>query len=102
MKHGMSVTMLLITLFFLAQAIGLLITNFYLEKDLPYGIERPEINKEKPAQAISIIFAAILISSLVVLFFARFNIILLWKIWFFMAVVFTLSISFSTVLKQTI
>ncbi len=102
MKHSLSITGLLVVLFFLAQIIGLLITSFYLEKDLPYGIERPAINKEKPIQATSMIFAIILVSSLLILFFARLNIILLWKIWFFLAVVFTLSISFSTVLNQTI
>lgn len=100
MKHNIKITFLLIIMFFLAQIIGLAITKFYLEKDLPYGIERPQINQEKPVQSASFIFLIILLATVIIIFFAKFNMAFLWKIWFFLAVVFTLSISFSTMLGQ--
>ena len=100
MKHTLKISLLLIILFFLTQLIGLFITNSYLEKELPYNLARPEINQEKPIQSASAIFLIILIGTIIVLFFARFNLGFLWKIWFFLGVVFTLSISFSSIFSQ--
>ncbi|MBS3108791.1 hypothetical protein J4409_02870 [Candidatus Woesearchaeota archaeon] len=102
MKHTLKISLLLIILFFLTQLIGLFITNSYLEKELPYNLARPEINQEKPIQSASAIFLIILIGTIIVLFFARFNLGFLWKIWFFLGVVFTLSISFSSIFSQII
>lgn len=102
MKHTIKVTLLLIFLFFLAQVIGLLITNYYMDKELPYGIERPSINTEKPILSASYIFLVILLATIIIIVFAKFNISFLWKVWFFMAVVVTLSISLSTILNNII
>lgn len=100
MKHTLIVTLLLLGLFLSAQVVGLLITNFYMKNDLPAGIERPQINQEKPIQASFWIFIFILVASFVFFLFARFNIPLIWRACFFIAVVVTLYVSFSIFLSQ--
>src|SRR3989344_4583848 len=43
MKHTWSVTLLLVVLFLAAQYLGLLVYSHYATADLPFGIERPEL-----------------------------------------------------------
>jgi len=46
MKHTWVVTIILLTIFFLAQVIGLFITQHYIETpELPLNIERPELEE---------------------------------------------------------
>src|SRR3989344_8843590 len=97
MKHSLKIILILVVLFFSAQIIGLLVTDFYLPKDLPYNIERPEL---EPETSFIHITALILIVTIIIFILAKFKFFRLWKVWFFIAVLFTLSISFATVLSQ--
>ncbi len=103
MKHTLKVTLLLVSLFFVAQVVGLLVTNAYIDHEaleegeikfvnLPYDIERPPVEE---GSSFIFIMAAVLIGTVLVLLLVKFKKTLLWKIWFFLAVVMTLSISFS-------
>ena len=116
MKHTLKITLLLVFIFFITQVIGLAITGKYLHtqeyidpetkivtkeivsEELPYGLERPEI--EESTSYIWILFA-IIIGTLLLLAIIKFKKMGLWKLWFFLAVFFTMAISFSAFIPQT-
>ncbi|MBI2499124.1 hypothetical protein HYV88_02685 [Candidatus Woesearchaeota archaeon] len=97
MKHNLNVTLLLVSMFFVAQLIGLYVTNYYLLKELPLGIERPEFN---PQTSYIPVFAIILVATLIAVVIAMLRFVRLWKSWFFLSVIFVLSISLSAFFNQ--
>ncbi len=97
MKHRLNVTILLVSMFFVAQLIGLYVTNNYLVKELPYEIQRPEFN---PQTSYIPVFGIIIISTLIALVIAMFKFVRLWKFWFFLSVILVLSISLSAFFNQ--
>lgn len=111
MKHTLKITLLLVFIFFITQVIGLSITNEYIDhkateisgnvtfEALPYNLERPEI--EATTSYIWLI-AAIIIGTLLLLLIIRFGKMNLWKLWFFLAVFFTMAIAFAPFIGQTI
>mgnify|MGYP001570032109 FL=1 len=104
MKHTLKVTIALVLFFFIAQFIGLLIINHYIDhkrtfetkkvqwQPLPYNIERPEVKNQ--STSFIWITIAILVGTFLVLLLIRFNKPLIWKFWFFASVFFTLLIAF--------
>ncbi|MBI1972481.1 hypothetical protein HYS50_00565, partial [Candidatus Woesearchaeota archaeon] len=111
MKHTLSVTMVLVLLFVVAQFLGLFIVSEYVTletrtvgnityqeevyKPLPYDIERPQFAKETSyLPIIAILFVATLLVLLIIKFGARW----LWKLWFFLSVWFCLLIAFGAFL----
>ena len=112
MKHTLKITAALTLFFFLAQFVGLIIVNQYIDhkktietqtvvlKDLPYGLERPQVQN----QSISFIYIAIaiLIGTLLLLLIIKTNITILWKIIFFFSVTLTLSIAFAAFINPLI
>ncbi len=99
MKHKLSITLLIVLLFLTAQYIGLFVTKNYLKKELPYNIERPKL---EPSTSYIPIFSFILLATILALILIKFNAILLWQIWFLISVIFTLSISLSSFINQTL
>ena len=111
MKHTLKITLLLVFIFFVTQVIGLAVTNKYIDhkitaetgkaafEALPYNLERPEI--EESTSYIWII-SAIIIGTLLLLLLIKFRKFGLWKLWFFLAVFFTMAIAFSAFIPQTI
>ncbi|MBI2670545.1 hypothetical protein HYX18_01000 [Candidatus Woesearchaeota archaeon] len=100
MKHTLKVTLLILSLFFAAQIIGLFIVNKYLAVErLPFNIERPKYDERTSFLPISI---AILIGTLFVLLLAKLKAVRIWKFWFFLSVLFTLVIAFGAFLNQYI
>lgn len=127
MKHTLKVTIILTVLFLLTQLVGLGIISQYItvqevvkqievEKDgeiikqeiivkvevwddLPYAIERPDI--EAKTSYIPIIFS-ILVATFLALLLIRFEARILWKIWFFLSVWFTLAIAFNAFVFQSV
>ncbi len=110
MKHTWRITVILAVFFLLAQIIGLLIISQYIDhnasseaketvmKPLPYGFERPQI-ENKSASFIYIV-VAIIFGTLLVLLLARFNKPLIWKIWFFLTIWFTLSVALAAFINN--
>ncbi len=104
MKHTLKVTLVIVFLFFMAQVIGLAVTNAYIDhkatlekgeavfEKLPYDIERPPVEQRG---SFIFIMTAVLIGTVLVLLLIRFKKTFLWKVWFFLAVVLSLSIAFS-------
>jgi len=111
MKHTLSITFLLVSIFLITQVIGLSITNEYIDhqttietkkvtfEDLPFNLERPEI--EESTSYIWMI-AAILIGTVLMLILMKFRKMGLWKLWFFIAVFSTMAIAFSAFIPPTI
>lgn len=104
MKHTFQVTLILVLLFFFAQLIGLAIINEYIDHKttaetgqvtftaLPYGLERPELEKE--SSFILYLVFAIVFGTIVVLVLAKLRKPVIWKIWFLFAIVLTMSLAF--------
>ncbi len=106
MKHSWVVTYFLLVLFFVAQVIGLQITQSYIDfqasqiegklvwKALPsiggIKLERPDV---EPQVSILYILVAVVIGTLLILLIIRFGKVLLWKLWFYFAVVLCLQIA---------
>lgn len=99
MKHKLSITILLVILFIVAQYVGLFVTKKYIKEELPYKIERPKL---EPKTSFIPIFTMILIATFLAFILMKLNAIFLWQIWFFLSIIFTLSISFSTFIDQTL
>ena len=103
MKHNWRITLILIGVFFLAQLIGLLIVNSYIDvekteeigkitfKELPLGVERPPVEEQT---SFIYILSAVLIGTLLLFLLMKFKIHLLWKLWYFMAVFIALVMAF--------
>lgn len=116
MKHTVSVTLILVGIFFLTQVVGLAITSQSFEKhvdvatgevtieanELPMGFERPQFDERRPWQAVLFFFFAILIGTILVLILARFRAFRTWKFWFFAASTFCLTVAFYMVLKPVL
>jgi presenilin-like A22 family membrane protease len=106
-KHNLPVTIILVGLFLLAQIIGLAVISNYIDvqksaqtgevswRDLPsvagYGLERPEAT---PGVSVFYIAVAIIIGTMLILLIVRWQKVVLWKLWFWIAVVLCLHIAF--------
>ena len=97
MKHTFKVTLILVLLFLAAQLIGLTVINNYNVKALPYNIERPEF--EESTSYIPV-FITIIVATFIALLLLKTGALKLWKIWFFIGVLFTLLISFGAFMSQ--
>ena len=100
MKHTWRITLILIALFMVSQVVGLFVVDNYLDKpDLPLGIERPDI--EENISYIPVLIAILFATGLALLL-VKFNAVKLWKIWFFIGVVVTLTIAFGSFVPEII
>ena len=98
MKHNWTVTIILVAVFLIAQVIGLFITNHYISSpDLPLNIERPALEEQT---SFIPLFILILIATGIAFLLAKFRLDWLWKVWFFLSVVFTITISLFAFLPQ--
>lgn len=104
MKHTLKITLFLVFIFLAAQIIGLAVTHAYIDQektaetgelvfeDLPLGMERPEV--EKGSSLLILVVGAIIVGTIILLLLIRFNVGILWKIWFFLAIWLTLTVAF--------
>jgi presenilin-like A22 family membrane protease len=100
MKHTLKVTLILVVLFLLSHLIGLFIVSEYVDTgELPYGIERPEIEENTSYLPIII---AVLLASGIFLLLMKFNAVKIWKIWFIFATVYLLGIAFSALVSSIV
>lgn len=111
MKHDPNVIAILITVFVVAQIVGLTITFQYLDydktvvsgdatfKNLPFDTPRPEVDQ---SNSYILIMAAILVGTALVLTIIKFGKMRMWKIWFFLSIMITLTIALSAFLPEYI
>ncbi len=115
MKHSWQVSAVLLGIFLAAQVVGLFVVNSYVDvsasekasreagkpvavyHNLPYGVERPNF-----APDISYIFigAAVIIGTVLLLLIIKFRKLTLWKLWYMLALIITLSVSFASFLPK--
>ena len=112
MKHSISITTIIICLFFVSQILGLIIIDGYIDHKtttetgnvtyvaLPFDMERPEVKDQSTSFLFMII--PILIATLFVYLLFKFKQTSLWRIWFFIAVIIGLTIAFSVFMDQRI
>jgi presenilin-like A22 family membrane protease len=112
MKHTVKVTIYLVTFFFLAQVMGLLVVNHYIDhkvsaetntpvfQPLPYNIERPEV--ENQSTSFIYITIAIIVGTLFILLIMKLNKPFIWKFWFFFTIFLTLAIAFAAFMDNII
>jgi presenilin-like A22 family membrane protease len=109
MKHSIKITLILLAIFLLAQFIGIGVLYNYIDveksaeegktvfEELPIG-ERPPIEE---ATSFIWILLAVLIGTVILLLLIKYKVYFLWKIWFLMAVVLALTISWAAFIKET-
>jgi len=110
MKHKLTITLLLLFVFLGAHLIGLKIIDYYLpktipatgeivEKELPLNIERPKVEEKT---AFITIFLILVIATILALVLIKFKAMILWKLWFFISIVLTMTIALNAFLSQYI
>lgn len=97
MKHNTTVTVALVSLFLLAQLIGLVIIDKYNQKALPFGIERPEF--ENDYSYLSLIIS-ILIATGLALIIINLGAMKVWKAWFIFASLYLLTIAMTAFFNE--
>jgi len=98
MKHTFKVTSIILLLFLATQLLGLVIVKQYLPREtLPFNIEKPQIDEKT---SFIPIFITIILATVIAIVLIRFSAIRLWKLWFFLSVLFTLVVAFSAFIPQ--
>ena len=97
MKHSLKITIILVIMFFLAHMIGLYVVHSYVGKAFPFNVEKPKLEKET---AYIPIIITMFIATMLALLLIRLRAFNLWKLWFFLAVTFCLTISFGAFIGQ--
>ncbi len=112
MKHTFKITLILIALFFAAQIVGLFTVSKYIQVEtLPDGTievvheetvvgEPPEMSYDEKSFNFIPIMVAILVGTALLLILIRFKLQKIWKLWFFIAIAITLSISFDVYIAR--
>ncbi len=110
MKHSLSMTIIMLATFLLAQFIGIAILYNYIDplksletgetefKDLPIG-ERPPVEEKTSFFPIVV---AILIGTGILLLLMRYNLTWVWKVWFLLAAFFALTIAWDAFLPTAV
>ena len=111
MKHPASIITMLLAMFILSQLIGLIVLKSYIDteatektgtltyKELPSGIERPELN---PKYSFIFITTAIIAGTAILLLIIKFRKLLLWKIWYLASTFATLGIAWAAFMPARI
>jgi len=109
MKYNLSITLILISLFLVSQIVGLFFINGSIQevKELPSGeivIEHKETVVERPetegGESFSFILLGIAMATILMLIIIKLNLLKLWKLWFFIAVWLTISVSLSVYINM--
>ncbi|MFT4326121.1 MAG: presenilin family intramembrane aspartyl protease [Candidatus Woesearchaeota archaeon] len=99
MKHSLSITLRIVMLFILAQLIGLFILSYYvpfgsgagaINEDV-YFFEPPQVENE--SLSFLVIIIPFIIGTIFMLLIIKFNLQIIWKIWYFLGISFALLIS---------
>ena len=110
MKHTLKITFILVSLFLLAQIIGLATVNKYIKVEktvsgetvIEHGdtiVGKPPDVKEKSLSFIPLM-GAVLVGTAMVLLLIKFNLRRFWKAWFFLSVWITLAVSFDVYMAR--
>jgi len=116
MKHNLKITVILITMFFISQLIGIYVANAYSPEivqqvnsqtgisenitvhDIPYGLEPPQ--NVKPENTIWQIIIALAIAIILMLALMKFKAEAFLRIWFFVVVVLGIALALNAFIKS--
>ena len=114
MKHDLPITFIMVGLFLVSQVIGLFVLNEYIDvqktsetgvtsfKEINISgviVERPPVEE---TYSFIFILIAIVIATCLVFLIIKFRKPFLWKIWFYISVVFCLTLAFSAFMNGTV
>jgi presenilin-like A22 family membrane protease len=111
MKHTKKVTYILVGFFLISQFIGLVVVDRYLDhktldetgeieyNDLPFDIERPPIEE---GMSVWYIAGAIVIGTIILLIIIKFRGIRIWKTWYFLSVLITMTVALGGFFNQIV
>ncbi|HLD12210.1 MAG TPA: presenilin family intramembrane aspartyl protease [Candidatus Nanoarchaeia archaeon] len=97
MKHSLSVSLLLVGLFVLAQVVGLFVVQGYASQSLPLGLQPPALD---PDTSFISLLGTVIVLSLVVWLLMRFRFGFLWKFWFFISLTLVLTVALAAFLPE--
>ena len=103
MKHTWKITAILLTMFLVAQLIGLAVTNHYAseENNLPYGMGIYEATEQSEYNSyFSQLLLAFIIAIALLLIFTKFEFKFILRAWFFLVVAISLGIFFYSLSKN--
>lgn len=103
MKHTLKITLLLLTMFLVTQAIGLYVVNHYAREknELPFGLEPPPVEKESDYyNFFSMIVFAFVFAIIVFILLTKIKIDFFLRLWFFAVVFIALSVSFLSFISK--
>jgi presenilin-like A22 family membrane protease len=110
MKHSVTITIILLIFFMISQIVGLFVISKYIDvpksmeagsiehKALPYNMQPPQMDKD---YSFVYVFISILIGTAIIMLLIRYMQFMLWKLWYFFAIFFSLLISFAAFLGET-
>jgi len=108
MKHSMPIVISMLMLFFMSQVVGLYIVYKYVDTEktmatgevqwqpLPFGQERPDV---APSFSYVPIVIAIAAGTVLALLLVKFSWYFVWKLWFFLAVWYTVAIALVPIVR---
>ncbi|MCD4771119.1 hypothetical protein K8R30_01750 [archaeon] len=114
MKHRLSITLLLLTMFLVTQGIGLFVVNAYsptseinqttgevilTSGDLPFGLQTPE---DEPTPSFSSIILAFVLAFALIFLLMKYKWKMIIRLWFFFVITLALAISLNAFLKYSI
>jgi presenilin-like A22 family membrane protease len=106
MKHSLQVTLLILALFVMTQLVGLVTVSKHIQLETnelgevvilhpETALGEPmELEEEQKSMSFIYIVAGVIIGTLLLLLFIKFNVKSVWKYWFLLAVIMTLAVSF--------
>lgn len=98
MKHNLKITIILLSMFFITQLIGLAVINAYTSRELPYGMQPPE--DLTPRSGFSSLLFAFVIAIAIIFLLMKFKFKMILRFWFFFVVIIALSITLNTLLLK--
>ena len=99
MKHNLKITLILLSMFFITQLIGLAVINAYSSPgtELPYGMQPPEIS---PGMSLTSIIIAMAIAIFLILLLMKIKGVWILRIWFFVVVTIAISITLNSAILR--
>lgn len=101
MKYSVKLTLVLLSMFFLTQIIGLVVINAYAAHNdiIPYGMSPP--TDITPASSLLSIIFAIVFAVVLMLLLMKFRVALFLRLWFFIVITIALGITLNALFMNT-
>lgn len=93
MKHTWQITLILLGMFLITQLIGLAVIKTYIPRELPYGMQPPEM---KPQFSLASVIMAFVVAIILIFLLTRIKATFFLRLWFFIVVIIALGITLSS------